>query len=212
MAHDSYDGSLDLVEDGLLNGEASIAALLARSFGREEHLPPMLYRLWRGGRIGGERLREAVACTWTYNESPKKRLSEAEWIELFKAVGVIIRHDPRLSDAEAAPKDFEYMVELPSRPFRVWRGAALSTDGRGMAWSAHRECATRFARHGAEVHRTPSGVFRTTVPPNAILALLTNWHEQEVVVNPNELRGRIALVEEIAPPPEVHEASHVAAS
>src|ERR1700729_562226 len=85
MARDSYDGSLDLIEDGLLNGEASITALLARSFGKEEHLPPMLYRLWRAGRIDGEWLREAVACTWTYSESPKKRLSEAEWIELFKA-------------------------------------------------------------------------------------------------------------------------------
>ena len=67
-----------------------------------------------------------------------------------------------------------------------------------MVWFP--SCALTFAVHSAKIDETPTGLFQATVPPDAVLALLCNWHEQEVVVNSNRLQGRITLVEEIVLP------------
>lgn len=53
----------------------------------------------------------------------------------------------------------------------------------------------QFAEDAAA--RGEAGVWKATVPPQAVLALFGDEREQEVVVNPNMLRGRVALDERI---------------
>ena len=71
-----------------------------------------------------------------------------------------------------------------------------------MSWSVHRDCALEFDHGYANRYLSASGVFKAAVPPRAILALLGDYREQEVVVNSNMLRGCIELVEEVAPSEE----------
>jgi hypothetical protein len=63
-----------------------------------------------------------------------------------------------------------------------------------MSWTLDVELARWFAERKALLK--PAAIYRATVPPSAVLALwLNDRAEQEVVVNPNMLRGRTSLHE-----------------
>lgn len=140
-----------------------------------------------GGSI--KRLELALWAVWVHNPSPLKGLGERRWLQLFKAAGFAVITGGTVSE-------YEHLTVKPTEPITVWRGAAL-TNGGGMSWSIHRECARVFAvgvsREGIE-----SAVFEATIPGRAVLALFGDQREQECVVNPNMLRGRVP-VDEIVP-------------
>ena len=100
-----------------------------------------------------------------------------------------------------------YPTELieapPDSPPTIWRGASLTSNARGFSWTQYRECAEEFAQGRAD--RSPSGLYRAEVPGRAVLAVFGDDREQEFVVNPNMLRGRVQLVATIEPETrEVH--------
>lgn len=197
--------TLTMVEHGLTDDPWG-ATLAAVSAGLDEHVPGILYRLWQAGEIESDQLPSAVAWTWIHNRSPQPCLGERRWLRLFKAAcevaddGIVIAWvDGVRIGAELIPTAFEHVIELPTGPIEVWRGAALPSKGRGMSWSVHRDCARGFAEGWANLRRQPTGLYRATVPPRAVLALFGDEREQEVVVNPNMLRGRVELVEQVEP-------------
>lgn len=202
--------TLDLIEAGLVGGDSWQAAAIAVHEHLADYVPPMLYRLWRDGRVDDERLREVIADVWIHNRSPVHGLGVEEpglgprrWLEMFKAVGFVWRTE-EVVDSRDGPVDaaYDHLTDVPTKPMDLWRGAALSTNGRGMSWSIHRDCAREFAQGWADLWGSPTGVYcAEAVPPRAFLALFSNASEQEAVLNPNMLRGRISLVEEVAPVP-----------
>lgn len=168
--------------------------------GVAEAVPGMVYRLWQTGEFSTEELEDVVAWSWVHNRSPLRGLGERRWLQLFKATGFLIGFVDVVKGGEPVEATYRHLTELPTEPITVWRGAALSTHGRGMSWSVHRDCARdSFAQARANLSDGPSGLFRATIPPQAILALFGDEREQEVVVNPNRLRGHIALEEEVLP-------------
>lgn len=191
---------LATIEQGLPNDPWG-ATLSALSEGVADVVPGILYRLWRASMIPAEQLQDAVAWTWIHNRAPLACIGERRWLELFKSAGFIVAgvDQTRVGD-EVIENTYAHLTERPAEPITVYRGAALRTRGRGLSWSLYRECARdNFAQPWADAYEQPSGLYRATVPPRAILALFGDHREQEVVVNPNMLRGRVELVERVEP-------------
>jgi hypothetical protein len=199
---------LALIESGLKAGNLSVVSY-ALDVGLTDEVPKILYRLWQESVVPPDRLEFAIYEVWVHNKSPVHGvtgdgLGERAWLRLFKAAGFIgvftelyHRVDGQRVQVEPA---YPPLQEQPTEPFTVWRGAQLS-KGRGMSWSIHRDCAVGFADSWAAVYHSPTGVFRATLPAKAALAVFGDEREQEVVVNPNMLRGRIVLEETRQPPP-----------
>jgi hypothetical protein len=66
-----------------------------------------------------------------------------------------------------------------------------------MSWTQYEEVAQSFAQGGADKYGQPSGVFLAKLPGRAVLAMFADEREEEVVVNPNMLRGRVELVRRV---------------
>lgn len=123
---DDHHGALQLIEHGLLSGDAYGATKFALDLRVDEHVPLILYRLWHEGRIGEADLQDVVACVWVNNRSPTAGLSRRRWVELFKAAGPIIRSEVAIDgDDEQLPPEFAPLTTMPTEPMTVWRGAAL---------------------------------------------------------------------------------------
>ena len=166
------------------------ASAYAVSMGLASHVPRMLYEAWKGGSIRDLEL--ALWAVWVHNRSPLQGLGERRWLQLFKAAGFTVV----TGETVGTVAEYEHLTEKPTEPVTVWRGAAL-TNGRGMSWSTHRECARGFAV-GVSQDGIESAVFEATVPFRSVLALFGDQREQECVVNPNMLRGRVR-VDEVIP-------------
>lgn len=121
-----------------------------------------------------------ICEVWEEAEWPVAALGERRWLEMFKETGFVTT-GPERPDSEAL----------------AYRGAPVDTKGRGMSWSVDRERAEWFATRWARNFDVPAAVYRATLPPRAILALVGfddgSRHEKEFVVNPNMLRGRIEI-------------------
>jgi len=165
------------------------ASAYAVSMGLAIHVPRMLYEAWKEGAIPDLEL--ALWAVWVHNRSPLQGLGERRWLQLFKAAGFAVV----TGGTAGTVAEYEHLSEKPTEPITVWRGAAL-TNGRGMSWSVHRGCARGFAV-GVSQDGIESAVFEATVPVRAVLALFGDAREQECVVNPNMLRGRVRIDEMI---------------
>ncbi len=168
-------------------------------------VPPMLYDAWRSGELlSDDAIPRAIWGTWVYNKAPMRGLGERKWLQLFKAAGFVpivvdeVRHTGADGMVTVVEHAFDLITEKRTRPMTVWRGAALRTAGRGMSWSVHRDCARLFAERVAATWQD-AGVYEATISPRAVLAVFGDEREQEVVVNPNCLRGKAAprLVETV---------------
>lgn len=189
------------IRQWLLSGDASGATRYATTYHLSAELPPLLYELWTEGLIDLDALRDAIPEVWINNKSPVTGLGMHKWTAMFKAAGFLSR---TVSSSLHQPA-FEISLHdgPPTESLIVWRGAALASAGRGMSWSFYPECAAKFAQSAADSprqgHWIEAGVFRATIPGRAVLAVFGDHREQEVVVNPNMLRGRIELVEAVRP-------------
>jgi len=172
------------------------AAIGALDLGLSEELPPLLWRRWTAGAMTLDQLREAIPSIWIHNRSPVPPIGERSWLAMFKAAGFLSQV------AEVVGKPSRYATELaetrPTRPLVVWRGASLDSNGRGFSWTQYQECGQGFAQAWADVYQRASGLYRAEVPGRAVLAIFGDDREQEVVVNPNMLKGRVELVATIS--------------
>jgi hypothetical protein len=190
------------VEAALTNGDASTAVSYAIEEGVRPELPALLYRMWESGTIGGDEFHDALAWIWVESPAPLLVLGERAWLRMFKSAGFVslivnTRWTP-LGGSSVNDRGFDLITEKPTAPVKVWRGASFERRGRGMSWTLERECAVDFAERAAPL--AESGVFSALVPPRAVLAVFGSSHEQEVVVNPNMLRGRVVLDEVVQAP------------
>jgi hypothetical protein len=126
---------------------------------------------------------------------------------MFKAAGFlcqVVEESTTHQDGSVEKITTAYPTELieaqPDSPPTIWRGASLTSNGRGFSWTQYRECAEEFAETWADLYRSPCGLYRADVPGRAVLAVFGDAREQEFVVNPNMLRGRVQLVATIKPP------------
>ena len=175
-----------MIEDG----DAYSAARFAVTVGLADEVPPLVFAQWEVGHLAGAALESAIYASWVVNKSPLRSIGERKWLRMFKAVGFFsVSATVKVDGSEVSPA-FVHVTERPTEQITVWRGAALSTDGRGMSWSVHREVAETFAEAEAGFG-IDAGVWRATVPGSAVLAMFGDERETEVVVNPNMLRGRI---------------------
>jgi hypothetical protein len=183
---------------GWLADDPHTAAAYAVRCGLADEVPQLLYDLWSAGQIAEEQLPYAVYAVWVRNKSPLRGLGERKWLALFKAMGfrAVNNSGGRTIDrdgrATSIPTSFLQLDARPVAPIEVWRGCPTSTNGRGMSWTIHRECANDFAE-GVAAFDVEAGIYRATILPHAVLALFGDEREQEVVVNPNMLRGRVQL-------------------
>lgn len=149
--------------------------------------PDQLSGWWRAGELTVPVLRALIIEAWQLPEFPQLALGERRWLEMFRASGFV-------SDTGRDP---------PDAPMTLYRGAPLHTRGRGMSWTPDAEKARWFAaRRPYFTARLPAGLFRATVPPHAVLALIEEGRgENEAVLNPRCLRGRATpeLVETVSP-------------
>jgi hypothetical protein len=143
--------------------------------------PRELSRWWRSRAATVPVLRALIVEVWHLSEDPVPAIGESRWLELWKAAGFV-------SDTGRAP---------PAEPMTLYRGALVQTQGRGMSWTFDQERARWFAqRLVLFVPGSAPGVFRATVPPKAVLAMITEARgESEVVVDPGWLHGRAAPVQ-----------------
>lgn len=182
-------------EQGLRHGESWGVALAAVSEGLDGHLPGMLYRLWRSGSVADDRLAEVVADVWIHNRSPVSGLSMRRWAEMYRASGFVTRcvDGVRMGDVPIlAAYEHLHFEKQPTEPLTLYRGAGKRSQGRGMSWTLHQECAEDFAVGNLLPEDNRPTVFRATVPGRAVLAVFCDEREQEIVVNPSMLTGRAA--------------------
>jgi hypothetical protein len=208
-----------IIEAALADGDFYHGAAAAIDLRLFHQVPPILYRLWREGRVTRQQLPEAVAEVWIPNPSPVSSLGQRRWLEMFKAAveednGPIVRTVGVWHANTAVAPAFEHLTEPPLEPVEIWRGAALDT-GCGMSWTLHRDCALQFAQGHADLHGRPGGLWRAVAPPHAVLALSTDEREQEIVVNPYVVARSRELVSEVPVSAEVerlHQAFAAAAA
>lgn len=154
------------------------------------------YRAWTRKEIPDEVFARRLIRIWVYTEDPEGVLSQARWLQLFRAAGFF-------SDYEAS---------RPSEPIEVWR-SQIGT-GFGMAWTRSEEVARWFHETKHRPHREEdSALWRTFVEPDGVLALLRKGRvpfrlvegrfemvagrrgEDEVVVDPAFLRRPVVRVD-----------------
>jgi hypothetical protein len=85
----------------------------------------------QAGRIRAGDLPEMIANTWTWDDSPTSDLSEADWLEIFRAAG-FFSYPPlvaRQSDGRPVP------IERPSAAVTLFRGSTADRMRR-MSWTS----------------------------------------------------------------------------
>lgn len=133
------------------------------------------------GRIWDGDLPEMIANTWTWDDSPTSDLSEADWLEIFRAAG-FFSYPPliaRQPDGRPVP------LERPGAPVTLYRGSTPDRMRR-MSWTSEQALAEqlgiRHTRYG------PAALYMATVTPEGILAYLERRGEGwTVVVDPAEV-------------------------
>ena len=87
----------------------------------------------------------------------------------------------------------------PTDPVVLYRGVAVRSHRRGLSWTTNEKMAANFAaayRNARSAGTLEGYVFTATVPPDAIVAHLTDRREDEYVVN-YSLMPRVRLLRTI---------------
>lgn len=189
---------LAAVTVGLRQGHATVVGAACDS-GLLDEVPKILLELWDLSEIDAATLAAVLPEVWIVNPSPVSSIGKREWLRLFKAAGYYhyLYREVALEYAqELEPTKYPLVraLDRPEGPLTVWRGASIEDAGRGMSWSVHRACALDFAER---ILAPVSGLYMAEVPGRAILAVFGDEREQEVVVNPNMLRGRVTLAQTV---------------
>lgn len=111
-----------------------------------------------------------VLDAWSHPEWPEAVFGTTRWVALFRSVGFASR-PPR-------PE--------PTDGLQVFRGASWERR-RGMAWTTDRAVAQRFADRWTASGAGAGRVFARWAPVPAILAMIDDRNEAEVVVDPDLL-------------------------
>lgn len=151
-----------------------------------QDLPAQLWEWWwEQGWLRNDELKQMILPAWCGYEGGPSGLGEWRWLTMWKAVGFVS------SDGGQAPTD---RVVL-------WRGAPTWTNGRGMSWTLDSDRAEWFRARCELFGFGPASLYRAVVHPHAVLGVVNDRNEAEVIVNPRCLRGRHSPVA-VDPPPD----------
>jgi len=117
--------------------------------------------------------RVMLLVVWGGTLNPHVHLQIDLWVERFRRVGFI-------SDAPGQ--------DPPTSDLAVFRGAPRGSEG-GMSWTTSARIAGLFAKKYTEYEDAPGLVWSATISPGAVLALIDQREEEEVVVDPAGLRN-----------------------
>ena len=149
-----------------------------------EQGPVALQTWWP--RLSLQEKRELIGDVWQGAKYPLMVVGERNWVRMFKEVGF-------LSDGPPPP----------DKDQKLFRGAPLARSGRGMSWTPVRETAELFAEGVVNQSGRQGALYSAVIPPRALLAYIgfdgNHRGECEAVVNPNMLRGRIAIDSIVGP-------------
>lgn len=145
--------------------------------------PEMLAQWKQNGEITCQQLRELILFVWNGADSPVNCLDEETWIDWFEEVGFVSdRGRPR-----------------PTEDVTLYRGATISSGGRGLSWTFSRTTAHWFANLAALFE--PAAVYQAVVPSRYILAIVEDERpgEEEAVVHPwfFDLGGSMLVIDTI---------------
>jgi uncharacterized protein len=166
-----------------------LRAVLNGFLGNER--PAYLFHMSDMGLVTDETLRDLLCEVWT-QAWPSFSLREEDWLEMFTATGFVSLRATKPTES----------IPQPTQPLTIYRGAALSTSGRGFSWTLSHPVAEIYAQLLA-LSGIASGVFETTVPADAVLAMIeedcVTAGEDEVVIDPRRLcdSSRPKLVEAV---------------
>ena len=129
-------------------------------------------------KVRASDLPEMIANVWTRDDSPTTGLSEASWVEIFRAAGFFFY--PPL--AVRQPDGSQVPLGRPVAPVTLYRGSSPGRRRR-MSWASEPSLAEELgARHA---HFDAAALYRATIAPDAILAYLERRDEGwTVVVDP----------------------------
>ncbi len=147
----------------------AIERAVAEAGGRNAY-PRLLLSWLTAGQLSLAGLRLVLVEAWTIPEWPASHLTARVWVSIFREAGFV-------SD----PPD----LRPPSEPLTVYRGATFGRR-RGMSWTLDLDRARWFASRSSLLTGRPVGmVFRSSIPPESVLAIMTGGRrEAEVVVDP----------------------------
>lgn len=159
--------------------------------------PRILWDAYATGRVDAPVLRTVILHVWSAAEFPEHQLGRAAWLFLFRVAGFVT--DP--------PGQ-----RPPSRSLTVYRGSGPRYS-RGMAWTLDADVARFFverwepdgrvawqlAQSGRRPGAGPAAVYRATIPPSGVLAMLDTGTtiagrgEKEIIVDPAKLTEKVRL-------------------
>jgi hypothetical protein len=125
-----------------------------------DELPAWVLGQWRKGALSQVDLRRELERAWLYNDAPTDLITPAEWTELFSAAGFF-------SMQWGTGRSYD----LPTEPKVMYRGAT-EQRARGMSWCITLDMARAFRIGSGVRSNQPAHIFRGTVPPDGILAIL----------------------------------------
>jgi hypothetical protein len=137
-----------------------------------------LHEAVRAGKVRASDLPEMIAHVWTRDDSPTTGLSEAAWVEMFRAAGFF--SCPLL--AVRQPDGSQVPLGRPGAPATLYRGSS-SERKRRMSWASEptlaEELGARHAHFGAAaVTRPRSRRTRSLLTSNAVTRAGQSWLTQ----------------------------------
>ncbi len=142
-----------------------------------------LHEAVRAGKVRASDLPEMIASVWTRDDSPTTGLSEAGWVEIFRAAG-FFSYPPLAVPPLAVrqPDGSQVPLGRPVAPVTLYRGSSPERKRR-MSWASDPSLAEELgARHA---HFDAAALYQATIAPDAILANLERRDEGwTVVVDP----------------------------
>lgn len=127
------------------------------------------------GALARGRAAELLIAGWIDCEFPSRcGAGRGDLIRAFRAIGY-------WTDA--------FDDKPPSMPIEVFRGAGVREARDGMSWTMDFSRAEWFANRWRTDGDPPGWVWRASVEPGGVLAILTAGNESEVVLDPARLTG-----------------------
>lgn len=146
---------------GILTDDRLLPALILAGV---VHAPLILLEAWRTGRLPIEVLARRLPAVWTVCQHPHDVIGNADWLELFHAVGYSVNGVP---------------TQPPTGRVRLFRGAPWHRR-HYWSWSTSIEVAHAFAYERS--HHAAPKIWTINAPAEQLLAL---------IVTPNSAVGSV---------------------